>query len=174
MKSLNFSKNNLPIIVLVVTYFLIVLCFWPPYPKRHNIHGCSYSKAAQENTLSKTLYILRKPFVKSGQIAIAVGCGLLILQNSFLKLAVKTEKIKQAKRVVILSLTIWGFAAFAELFLAILSLVITKTAKGNALKEFSRLDFLLSVGVGFCAIACLISDIPWLKYLFFIKQQEQS
>lgn len=152
-------------ILLGVVYIGFLLFFGKPYPNRAITGDVSYAEAAHENDFVKKLYFVRKPFLNGGLILCVLGCILMFPQDSLVEHANDMNKVKWAKKLTGLSLWIYVIVVMAGFIQAILNFIIMKDTQNEILREFSRADFLLALGVMFLGIYCVSEEIRCNRYL---------
>jgi hypothetical protein len=171
MKKTLVTKNNLISIVLVVIYLLVMLRFGLPYPKRELLRGTTYGGVARESQFLRKLYVVRKPFKIAAEIGLPFLFGLMVFQRDLLNLATGFGMIKLSKKMIGSCLIVCCIIALAELSLVVLSLVITSISQSEALREYSRVEFLWSLGIAF---AIFVGIDYFLRYFIYFLNIERN
>lgn len=153
-------------VALIVIYVLIMFKFGLPYPNRHIIQGITYGGAAKESQFLRNMYVARRPFLISGQFAIAFGLGISVLEDTLLTLILALKDLKKAKRTIMWSFAAWSIALASEFIVVVLSIIITTRAQGDALKEYSRIGFLWAFAAVLGAFYFVYCDTLRIKYLW--------
>jgi len=159
------------ITVLVVLYVCILVVFGPPYTNKKIVSDSSYAKVSQESELSVDLYTARR-FTLYISVLILVLFALVFYKDYLVRHVNSDIKIKRAIRLTKLSLGVVVAASISYSTLAILSFLAMKTAQSEALREFSRADFVWETAIAFFAMSCVFDEIRCQGY--FAKQNTCS